>query len=363
MSVETVKIHRVLMTADAVGGVWTYALDLSRELVSRGISVDVAVMGPPPSDAQRLDAATAGVSLTERPGRLEWMDEPWCDVDAAGEWLIDLERARRPDIVHLNGFCHGALPWSAPVVMVAHSCVRSWWRAVRREEAPTRFSDYRTRVSAGLRAATLVVAPTAAMLSELESDYGRQRAACVIPNGRAFAPATTVTREPIVFAAGRLWDEAKNMGALSAAAREITWPVYIAGSARHATSTCVVPPHIHHLGSLDGDALRAWFARASIYALPARYEPFGLSILEAALSGCALVLGDIPSLRENWTGAAVFVPPDDRGAIAAGIQALIDDEWLRENWAARARARAARFTIDRMADAYLAAYAEMAVPA
>ena len=34
--------------------------------------------------------------------------------------------------------------------------------------------------------------------------------------------------------------------------------------------------------------------------LPARYEPFGLSILEAALSGCALVLGDLPSLRELW---------------------------------------------------------------
>ncbi len=33
--------------------------------------------------------------------------------------------------------------------------------------------------------------------------------------------------------------------------------------------------------------------------LPARYEPFGLSVLEAALSGCALVLGDIPSLRES----------------------------------------------------------------
>ncbi len=39
------------------------------------------------------------------------------------------------------------------------------------------------------------------------------------------------------------------------------------------------------------------------------YEPFGLSVLEAALSGCALVLGDIPSLRENWDGAADFAEP------------------------------------------------------
>jgi hypothetical protein len=45
--------------------------------------------------------------------------------------------------------------------------------------------------------------------------------------------------------------------------------------------------------------------------LPARYEPFGLSVLEAALSGCALVPGDIASLRGNWDGVAEFVCPDD----------------------------------------------------
>jgi glycogen(starch) synthase len=357
------KIRRVLMTADAVGGVWTYALDLSRELVSRGVSVDLAVMGPAPSDAQRADAGRAGVSLAERPGRLEWMDDPWCDVDAAGGWVIDLDRASRPDIVHLNGFCSGALPWGAPVVIVAHSCVRSWWRAVRREEAPDRFDEYHARVSAGLRAAALVVAPTAAMLHEIESDYGPASAARVIPNGRAFAPATGVAREPIVFAAGRVWDEAKNLGALCAAAREITWPLCIAGSARHASTTCALPSHVRHLGCLDGDTLRAWFARASIYALPARYEPFGLSILEAALSGCALVLGDIRSLRETWNGAALFVPPDNRRAIAAGIQSLIDQEALREQLAARARERASRFTVARMADAYLSAYSNTMISA
>jgi glycosyltransferase involved in cell wall biosynthesis len=198
------RIQRVLMSADAVGGVWTYALDLSRELVSRGLSVDLAVMGPPPSDAQRADAARAGVSLVERAGRLEWMDDPWCDVDAAGAWLLDLDRRRRPDVIHLNGFCHGALPWAAPVIIVAHSCVRSWWRAVRGQQTPDRFNEYHARVSAGLRAAALVVAPTAAMLSEIESDYGRPLAARVIPNGRAFAPAAAVAREPIVLAAGRL---------------------------------------------------------------------------------------------------------------------------------------------------------------
>ena len=39
----------------------------------------------------------------------------------------------------------------------------------------------------------------------------------------------------------------------------------------------------------------------------ARYEPFGLAVLEAAQAGMRLVLSDIPSFRELWDGAATFV--------------------------------------------------------
>ncbi len=54
------------------------------------------------------------------------------------------------------------------------------------------------------------------------------------------------------------------------------------------------------VGRLGPEEMREQYARAAIFAHPARYEPFGLSVLEAALSGCALVLGDISSLRELW---------------------------------------------------------------
>ena len=86
-------------------------------------------------------------------------------------------------------------------------------------------------------------------------------------------------------------------------------------------------------------------ARASIYAMPARYEPFGLSILEAGLSGCALVLGDIPSLREHWEGAAVFVAPDDRDALRSAIARLIDNPGRLAELGRRARVRGQEFTV------------------
>jgi glycosyltransferase involved in cell wall biosynthesis len=94
----------------------------------------------------------------------------------------------------------------------------------------------------------------------------------------------------------------------------------------------------------------------SIFAAPARYEPFGLAALEAGLAGCALVLGDIPTLREVWDDAAVYVDPGDAAGLANEIQALIADSRRRETFGRAAARRAATFTPARMAAGYLDAY-------
>jgi glycosyltransferase involved in cell wall biosynthesis len=353
-------VDRVLMTADAVGGVWPYTLDLARGLIARGVAVDVAVMGPPPDHRQRADARAAGVSLFELPYRLEWMDDPWQDVDRAGQSLLNLARDLGPDVVHLNGFCHAALPWSVPVVVVAHSCVLSWWRAVHGEEAPAAFDEYRIRVARGVTAAAAVVAPSRAMLREVEREYGIPARPHVIPNGRSAVATPNVAREHIVFTAARLWDEAKNVQAACAAAARVTWPLFVAGDDRDPHGRTVAPSGARYLGKLTPEAMAGWYARASIYALPARYEPFGLSVLEAAGAGCALVLGDIPSLRENWDGVALFVPPADADALAAAIQLLIDDAPRRRRLAAAAVSRATAFPVDRMIADYFNTYSGLA---
>jgi len=79
-------------------------------------------------------------------------------------------------------------------------------------------------------------------------------------------------------------------------------------------------------------------------------------VLEAALSGCALVLSDLPSLRENWDGAAVFVEPQDDRTLRLTLESLIANPDLRHALARRARSRALELTPERMAGAYLAVY-------
>jgi glycogen(starch) synthase len=349
------------MTADTIGGVWTYAMELIRGLAAHDIRVVLATMGGPVQPHQRQAVAALGnaVELHESDFHLEWMNDPWDDVAAAGGWLLALERRYRPDIIHLNGYVHAALPWSSPVVVVAHSCVFSWWEAVKRTEPPESWATYRQAVRRGLQSADLVVAPSRAMLESLYTHYGRLLCARVIPNGRDASQTAGLGKEPFVLSVGRLWDEAKNATTLALIAPDLPWPVHLAGEARSPNGDGLSLENVKLLGHLPPDELAGEYGRASIYALPARYEPFGLSILEAAHAGCALVLGDIPSLREIWGSAASFVPPNDSVALAGALQALINDDARRIELGERARARAANFSASQMTQTYVSVYRDL----
>jgi glycosyltransferase involved in cell wall biosynthesis len=185
----------------------------------------------------------------------------------------------------------------------------------------------------------------------------------VIFNGRRAFLGTQTRKQPFVLTAGRLWDAAKNVRAVCAAAPGLRWPVEVAGPTQQAGTDGALQGPVRYLGHLDHAAVRTRMAAATIYALPARYEPFGLSVLEAALAGCVLVLGDIPSLREIWADCALFIPPDDAGALAAAINALAENPGRRILLAARARRRAAALTPERMGGAYGKLYEELVLRA
>ncbi|HLH38779.1 MAG TPA: glycosyltransferase family 4 protein [Bryobacteraceae bacterium] len=328
------------MTADAAGGVWNYALELAHGFAERGVETTLVVFGPEPPPAP-------GIDVRHRSYKLEWMEDPWDDVYRSGDWLLELESEIGPDVIHLNGYAYGDVPFFAPKLVVAHSCVVSWWRAVHGCAAPPAWDEYRRRVTRGLRQADLIVAVSRAMRNELacHDDCAVQ----VIPNGRDPRRFRCAPKENFIFASGRLWDQAKNIQLLDRIAPSLPWPIYAAGDGGKFSNLAA-------LGGLSGEEIAEWFARAAIYAHPARYEPFGLSVLEAALSGCALVLGDIPSLRENWDGAALFAPPDSPGEFAGRLQVLVESELLRKQFQESARKRAKFFHASKMVNAYLDAY-------
>lgn len=352
---------RVLMTADAVGGVWSYARELIAALDAHAIEVTLATMGGPLSPSQvRQATGLANLDVVESRFALEWMPNPWRDVDAAGTWLLELAARVAPDVVHINGYCHAALPFEPPVVIAAHACVWTWMRAVHHRDPGPAWAEYRRRVPAGLAAAEMVVGATEATVCSVLDAYGVTAKRRVIPNACAAAPWRPGDKTTFVLSAGRLWDGAKGIAELATCAHRVEWPIVIAGPAALPGMTAVTLPRgVHVLGELASDELAGWMARASIFALPARYEPFGLSILQAALSGCALVIGDIPALREVWQDTAIYVPPGDPDVLGFALNALIREPLVRKALGSRARMRAVELSPARMANAYRGLYDEV----
>jgi len=213
-----------------------------------------------------------------------------------------------------------------------------------------------------LNASDLVISPTNSFLESARSTYEFHSPARVIHNGIDFSQSTyeeSGRRLSIAMAAGRMWDEAKDLQTLAQAAQGLKWNVYVAGDLESPEGRAEAAASMHCLGRLPSDAMRRRLSRTAVFVHSARYEPFGLSVLEAASAGCALVLADIPTLRELWEDAAIFVAPKQPRALRDAMQSVLEDKSLRQDLSSKAQARAARFSAQRMASDYLAAYRQL----
>jgi glycosyltransferase involved in cell wall biosynthesis len=347
--------RRVLMTCDAVGGVWRYALDLAQGLTAAGTEVVLVGTGPRPG----------AESASEAPADLVWLDRDpvWIAGEAAalarlGGDLAELQRRHGADLVHVNQPAEAAgLVVDVPVVVGAHSCLGTWWRAVRGGPPPAEWLPRIALERDGLARAAAVLAPSASHAAALAELHGPAIGpVSVVANASPSALART-GKAPLVLAAARWWDPGKNLAVLDAAASACRWPVVLCGSTAGPDGTGVAPRHAEPLGHLPAAELRRLMARAALFVSPSLYEPFGLAALEAARAGAALLLADIPTYREVWAGAAHFFDPRSAAALARALDRLTADERARRRLAAAARARAAEFTPERQLAGVQAAYA------
>jgi glycosyltransferase involved in cell wall biosynthesis len=355
---------RVLITADAVGGVWQYSNELAAGLSRLGIETVLAVMGPSPTEAQSAAAAAIpGLQLVDTGLPLDWLADDGDALRRAGDAISALGAERKVDLFQLNTPALAAqTKFCAPVVAVQHSCVATWWEAVNGTDLPQDFA-WRTKLArAGLHRADLVVTPTAAFGEAVRRQYGLRQPPRIVHNGRTPSTLPQGARHDFVFTAGRLWDQGKNLGTIDAAASGIAVPVHAAGPLKGPNGAEVVFDNIHCLGSLSEQQLARWLAARPVFVSAALYEPFGLAVLEAAAAGCALVLSDIPTFRELWGDVALFVPPRDEAGFTRAIADLVGDEFERSVMGRAARERASRFTADAMA-AQMATHYRSLLPA
>jgi len=358
--VRTGKVRRVLLTLDAVGGVWQYGLDLAHGMAARGIESVLAHMGPPPSAAQLAEARRiANTTFIETGLPLDWLCEGPDPVREASAAIAALAADEKVDIVQLNMPTLGArTAFPAPMIAVTHGCVSTWWQAARPgEPLDPMFAWHRALMAQGLAAADRVVAPTASYAGTIARHYGLSRLPAVVHNGRRpLIDAGTHAMQDSVLMVGRLWDRVKRAALLDRVAARLAVPVLAAGALEGPHGERIAPDHLVPIGQLGLDALARRLASRPVFVSTASFEPFGLAVLEAAAAGCALVLSDIDSFRELWDGVAIFVAGEDEARWADAIEDVIGDMPTRLRLGAAARERAARLTPAAMAEGMAALY-------
>ena len=358
---------RILMTTDTVGGVWTYTRELVLGLLDAddAISLALVTLGGSPSPEQEIWLrTTAGqyrkrftFEITTLP--LEWQQGNAKAYIYAEPVLRRLAKGFAPDLFHSNQFCFGTLPLTCPKVVVAHSDVLSWHRAVRggKPDDTAWLHIYTELVGAGLAGAGVLVAPTDAMLRDLATGFGKPPRARVIGNGRSVA-APRGTKKLQAVTAARVWDEAKGMAVLEDVLTPM--PVMIAGeiSSPDASYNANRLRRRVLLGSLNERRMLDLFAESAVYLVTSLYEPFGLSAVEAAQCGCAIVARDIPSQREVWGDDAAYF--NDADGLCRALERLAKNEERLHEAQSRALVRVrSRYLREHMTAGYIALYREL----
>ena len=349
---------KLLVTADAVGGVWQYATDLAAALLPHGVEPVLAVTGPAPSPDQR-DAVASGVRVVDTGLPLDWLAAGAEAVRAAGTGIAALAGELGADLVQLNGpALAGSTRFPCPVVAVAHGCVATWWDAAEGGALPVDLAWHAELMRDGLLAADAAVAPSASFADHVRRRYRLPRLPLVVHNGRTPpAPASDGPLAPHVLTAGRLWDRVKRTPLLDAVAARLPVPLRAAGPVEAPHGERAAASHLALLGTIAAADLAREYAARPVFVSAASFEPFGLAVLEAAQAGCALVLSDIATFRELWDGAALFVAGDDPAEWADAIGALVADRPRRLALGGAAAARARRYTPAATATAMAGLYA------
>ena len=363
---------RVLVTADTFSGVWSYARELVSGLVTHGAQVTLVSFGDIPLPHQTAwMQGLHGLEYHPTAFRLDWMQEGEQDFHAAQEYLCEVVRDTRPDLLHLNQLSFGALPVSTPRIVVAHGDVITWWLSVHgREPADSAWLDwYRETIIRGIRRSDAVVTNSYWMEQMLRLAYNDNLECHVVQPGRNpiyFNPF--VSKEETVLAIGRLWDSGKQVGLLTQHSHRI--PVCIVG-ADHPVPVPAVPIRadvrvstdkleISVKGAQTESQLRMLYSRSTIFAATSRYEPTGLASIEAAFSRCAIAANDTPIYRELWGDAALYFEQNNADSLAELLEQLGQDRELARLYGTRAYNRAReRFTARRMVDDYLRLYRQL----
>lgn len=346
------------------GGVQGQALGLARAL--RGLGVSASVLGPCDGPPPEPGVVPVGPSV---PLAANGSVAPIAPDPIAVRRTLAALAAEGPDLVHLHeplvpGPTLGALLGTGiPAVGTFHASGRVpayiWLRPL-------------VRAAAGRLRLRTAVSPDARRLAE----RWLGGACLVLPNGvevERFAkadpwipgdtpgPGAVYGDKPAILFVGR-HEPRKGLEVLLEAfdglrQRAVLWVAGEGPATGHLRAGA--PPGVEWLGRISDLELARRLRAAAVFCAPSRHgESFGVVLLEAMAAGTPVVASDIPGYRDVARAGreALLVEPGDSAALSGALRRVLDDRALAAELVEAGTARAAGFSMERLAERYLALY-------
>ncbi len=214
--------------------------------------------------------------------------------------------------------------WS--MVCLRNLTLRGWDR---------RLGSFREAVRYLLESVAVILPNSTAEQEVIERQFEVRRPAVVVPNAAdmsvfAFPEGAARAREGVL-CVGRI-EPRKNQLALLEALKGTDIPITFVGQAGRFNKCyyrkCrrLAGERVSFLEQCGAAELRRLYQAASVHACVSWYETPGLVSLEAALSGCKLVVTPGGSTREYFGDDAFYCKPDDTASIRAAVERALAAE-------------------------------------
>jgi glycosyltransferase involved in cell wall biosynthesis len=361
--------------------------NLATALAGRGHAVTVVYTRPPwerfemPAD---LQYAVTWAALPSRRSRSGAPLRPFTAVTVARAvaQLVD-RHPGQPIAVHGNGEEAALVPRLRPRRRFAFVMTPrypsfpagmrdgTWRRRITGLRHWVRGTKYAT-LGLALRGADRYCPTSQSSAAEVARVYGLDAARCrVVPNGVSPAFFEVVReaeadRGPLVFF-GRMAREkgvdtlVEALGRLGEAAPDavLIGRGPMVDPVRRRLDELGLASRVEMIPWLEGAALAARVASASMVVLPSLEESFGNAMAEAMATGAPVVSTTAGSIPEVVGDAGLLVPPEDPAALAEAIARLRTDTGLRARLGQAGRRRAAdRFSWPAVAGTFASIYEE-----
>lgn len=342
---------KILMITDTSSSVWRYVMSLCKALEPYKVEIHLVNLGDNLSEEQKMQMEDVSClhlyNCSSKFGRRDVFES---DFNIVKNEFDSLYNEIAPDIVHNNTDYRITYNLECPVISVFNFNSDNNLENSKDQESFDNYLD----MDEEIKSSNVIIAPSYSSLEHVKTKIPIE----VVYGGLDGVSDYSLEKEYIVLSAGGFWDNGKSIMLLSAIAKKIEWPLCIAEESKKIAEQQRAKQYenVFILERLPQAKLQHYMDRSSIFIMPSKYEKFGLTVLIAAKSSCALILPDTSFYREIWGDSALYFTSYDEEQAYFICQLLISDERLRNEMAKSAFERSRKFTAERMAGEYFNLY-------